>query len=57
MKESIKSGNKGIASTTIEVEANGISFKGSATAADKRTAKKIIISNLIIILKIKSHLR
>jgi endoribonuclease Dicer len=41
MKESIKSGNKGMASITIEVEANEISFKGSAIASDKRTAKKI----------------
>ena len=39
MKESIKSGNRGIASITIEVEANGISFKGSVTAADKSTVK------------------
>jgi hypothetical protein len=30
-----------MASITIEVEGNEISFKGSAIALDKRTAKKI----------------
>ncbi len=41
MKEPIKSLNKSMTSITVEVEANGIYFKHTATAANKRTAKKM----------------
>jgi len=51
MKEPIKSRNKGMTSITIEVEANGISFKSTATAADGRTAKKIASKQVLKSLK------
>jgi endoribonuclease Dicer len=54
MKESIKSGKKGMASIAIEVKANEISFKGSAIASDKRTAKKI--ASKIVLKSPKEHI-
>jgi endoribonuclease Dicer len=51
MKEPIKSRNKGMTLMTIEVEANGLSFKRTASAADKRTAKKIASKEVLKALK------
>jgi endoribonuclease Dicer len=50
-KEPIKSRNEGKTSITIEVKANGISFKHTATAADTRTAKKIASREVLKTLK------
>ena len=43
--------NRGTASITIEVDANEISFKGSAIASDKRTTKKIVSKIILKSLK------
>jgi endoribonuclease Dicer len=51
LKEPTKTRNKGMALVTIEVEANGISFKHTATAADKKTAKKIASKEVLKSLK------
>ncbi|XP_059442582.1 endoribonuclease Dicer homolog 2-like isoform X2 [Corylus avellana] len=51
MKEPIKSRSKGMTLMTIEVEANGFSFKHTASAADKRTAKKIASKEVLKSLK------
>ncbi|KAB1221117.1 hypothetical protein CJ030_MR3G024362 [Morella rubra] len=51
MKDPIKSCNKGLTSLTIEVVAMGHSFKYKATAADKRTAKKVACREVLKSLK------
>ncbi|GLT72572.1 hypothetical protein SLA2020_444960 [Shorea laevis] len=55
MKEPIiKSCNECMTSITIEVEANGISFKHTATAANKRTAK--MIASKVVLKSLKEQI-
>lgn len=51
MEKPIKSTNKGGASITIKVEADGILFKHTATVADKRIAKKVACKAVLDSLK------
>ena len=51
MEKPIKSTNKGGASITIKVEADGILFKHTATVANKKTAKKVACKAVLDSLK------
>ena len=51
LKKPIKSTNQGVASITIEVDADGILFKHTARVADKRIAKKLASKGVLESLK------
>ncbi|KAK9924032.1 hypothetical protein M0R45_032421 [Rubus argutus] len=47
MKKPLKSFQNDVATITIEVEANGVTYKHSSTASDKRTAKKLACKEVL----------
>ncbi|XP_058216237.1 endoribonuclease Dicer homolog 2 [Rhododendron vialii] len=51
MKKDVVSSDKGVASLTIEIEANGVSYKHMCTASDKKTAKKLASKAILKSLK------
>ncbi|KAG5549523.1 hypothetical protein RHGRI_014751 [Rhododendron griersonianum] len=51
MKKDVVSSDKGVASLTIEIEANGVSYKHTCTASDKKTAKKLASKAILKSLK------
>lgn len=51
-KEPVVSHDIGVTSVTIEVEANGITYKHTATAANKATAEKVASKEVLKILKV-----
>lgn len=51
MRKPVKSHNNGVTSITIEVEANGMSFKYTSLVSDKRIAKKIACKEVLKSLK------
>jgi endoribonuclease Dicer len=51
MKKPFKSIQNGVASITIEVEANGVTYKHTATASDKYTAKRLACKEVLRSLK------
>ncbi|KAL5566693.1 hypothetical protein UlMin_029857 [Ulmus minor] len=47
----VKSWENGLAAFTVEVEANGVTFKHTSTAKDKKTAMKVACKNVLNSLK------
>ena len=57
MKKPVKSCENGVASLTVEVEANGVTYKHTATGLDKRTGKKVACKEVLKALKDDLNLR
>ncbi|PON59109.1 Endoribonuclease Dicer-like [Parasponia andersonii] len=51
MKKPAKSCENGVASITVEVEANGVTYKHTSTGLDKRTGKKVACKEVLKSLK------
>lgn len=51
MKKDVLSSEEGVASLTIEIEANGVSYKHTCTASNKKTAKKLASKAILKSLK------
>lgn len=51
MKKPVKSIENGVSSITIEVEANGVMYKHTATVSDKRIGKKVACKEVLKALK------